>query len=183
AAATRVLSYWRNRVPDALDLLRKQARDTHPRVRLEAVRAASWFDDPEAIEVALIVGEEARGQDIDYTRKETLPAPTTIATKAIKEGKKVKFTTRAGERFMVKLVSTDILVKLDKSEVVNRELLFRKGVREEYRLDALTSLAKSLKKDEVEVLLEAIRKHDTEEAQDESVAFDLARLLTARRQK
>ena len=53
AAATRVLCYWRDRVPEALELLKKQAADEHPRVRLEAVRAASFFTAPEAIEVAL----------------------------------------------------------------------------------------------------------------------------------
>ena len=53
AAATRVLCYWRDRVPDALELLKKQAADEHPRVRLEAVRAASFFTVPEAIEVLL----------------------------------------------------------------------------------------------------------------------------------
>src|SRR5262249_39193884 len=48
AAATRVLCYWRDRVPEALDLLRKLAADESPRVRLEAVRAASFFTSPEA---------------------------------------------------------------------------------------------------------------------------------------
>src|SRR5262249_39151238 len=51
AAATRVLSYWHDRVPDALDLLRKLAADPEPRVRLEAVRAASFLSVPEAVEV------------------------------------------------------------------------------------------------------------------------------------
>ena len=46
AAATRVLCYWRDRVPDALELLRKLAADPAPRVRLEAVRAASFFRFP-----------------------------------------------------------------------------------------------------------------------------------------
>src|SRR5262249_18717263 len=54
AAATRVLCYWRDRVPQALELLKKQAADKHPRVRLEAVRAASFFKEPEAVEVALV---------------------------------------------------------------------------------------------------------------------------------
>ena len=56
AAATRVLCYWRDRVPDALDLLKKLAADAYPRVRLEAVRAASFFTVPEAIEVAPDLG-------------------------------------------------------------------------------------------------------------------------------
>ena len=36
AAATRVLCYWRDRVSDPLELLRKQVNDENPRVRLEA---------------------------------------------------------------------------------------------------------------------------------------------------
>ncbi len=53
AAATRVLCYWRDRVPNALALLKTQATDEHPAVRLEAVRAASFFQSNEAAEVAL----------------------------------------------------------------------------------------------------------------------------------
>ncbi|HSI37147.1 MAG TPA: HEAT repeat domain-containing protein, partial [Tepidisphaeraceae bacterium] len=53
AAGTRVLCYWRDRVAKPLDLLKKLAVDDHPRVRLEAVRACSYFTDAAAIEVAL----------------------------------------------------------------------------------------------------------------------------------
>ena len=59
AAATRVLCYWRDRVPDALELLKKLAADPYPRVRLEAVRAASFFTVPEAVEVAVDLGRAA----------------------------------------------------------------------------------------------------------------------------
>ena len=53
AQAVRVLCYWRDRVPDALALLKPAAEDENPRVRLEAVRAASFFngkDVPEAFD-------------------------------------------------------------------------------------------------------------------------------------
>ena len=43
-----MLCYWRDRVPDALERLKKLAADPYPRVRLEAVRAASFFTVPEA---------------------------------------------------------------------------------------------------------------------------------------
>ena len=39
AAATRVLCYWRDRVKDPLTLLKVQATDENPRVRLETIRA------------------------------------------------------------------------------------------------------------------------------------------------
>jgi hypothetical protein len=53
AAATRVLCYWRDRIPNPLALLKVQANDEHPAVRLEAVRAASFFQSAEAALVAL----------------------------------------------------------------------------------------------------------------------------------
>lgn len=56
AAATRVLCHWRDRVDGPLELLRVQVADEHPRVRLEAVRAASFFEGPQvarALEVAM----------------------------------------------------------------------------------------------------------------------------------
>jgi glucose/arabinose dehydrogenase len=53
AAATRVLCYWRDRVANPLELLKVQVNDGHPAVRLEAVRAASFFQTSEAAAVAL----------------------------------------------------------------------------------------------------------------------------------
>lgn len=45
AAATRVLSYWRQRVEGSTAMLVDLALDPEPRVRLEAVRAASFYAD------------------------------------------------------------------------------------------------------------------------------------------
>src|SRR5207302_264487 len=53
AAATRVLCYWRDRVKEPLELLHTQIKDAHPRVRLEAIRALSFFGDERALNVAL----------------------------------------------------------------------------------------------------------------------------------
>lgn len=56
AQAVRVLGYWRDRVPGALDLLDSVALDPHPRVRLEVVRVCSFFRDgdaPRALGIAL----------------------------------------------------------------------------------------------------------------------------------
>ncbi|MEM7519355.1 MAG: HEAT repeat domain-containing protein, partial [Planctomycetota bacterium] len=52
AAATRVLRYQRRGIPDALDRLERSARDENPRVRLEAVIAASHFEEARAASVA-----------------------------------------------------------------------------------------------------------------------------------
>jgi len=67
AAATRVLCYWRDRVQDPLALLEGQAQDESPRVRLEAVRACSFFKTAKAAEVALtVLDKEADPEKPDY---------------------------------------------------------------------------------------------------------------------
>jgi len=74
AGATRVLCYWRDRVGDALELLRKQVNDEHPRVRLEAIRALSFFDGAAAAkaqEIALESLVHPQDEYLEYTLNET----------------------------------------------------------------------------------------------------------------
>ena len=67
AAATRVLCYWRDRITDPLALLEVQAKDDNPRVRLEAVRACSFFKTAKAAEVALaVLDKESDPNKPDY---------------------------------------------------------------------------------------------------------------------
>ncbi|MFO1512013.1 MAG: PVC-type heme-binding CxxCH protein [Verrucomicrobiota bacterium] len=67
AAATRVLCYWRDRVNDPLGLLAVQVNDESPRVRLEAVRACSFFKTAKAAEVAVaVLDKEANPEKPDY---------------------------------------------------------------------------------------------------------------------
>lgn len=72
AAATRVLCYWRDRVQNPLGLLRKQINDNQPRVRLEAIRALSFFHEEEALAVALELLTHPEDQYLRYTFNETL---------------------------------------------------------------------------------------------------------------
>src|SRR6185312_11791290 len=72
AAATRVLCYWRDRVQDPVALLKVQAKDEHPRVRLEAVRACSFFTTPQAADVALDVLNQPMDKYLQYTLDETM---------------------------------------------------------------------------------------------------------------
>jgi glucose/arabinose dehydrogenase/lysophospholipase L1-like esterase len=72
AAATRVLCYWRDRVNDPIALLKAQAGDEHPRVRLEAVRAASFFNSVAAAEAALESLKHPQDDYLKYTLEETM---------------------------------------------------------------------------------------------------------------
>lgn len=72
AAATRVLCYWRDRVEKPLELLKKQVNDEHPRVRLEAIRALSFFHSTEAQDIAFESLAHPTDDYLDYTFQETL---------------------------------------------------------------------------------------------------------------
>ena len=80
AQAVRVLCYWRDRVPGALDLVGTAMKDDAPRVRLEGVRALSFFrgnDTMKAIESAKLVSAE-KDYYIDYCFKETMKQLTSL---------------------------------------------------------------------------------------------------------
>jgi len=53
AAATRVIGHWYDHIPAVLDLLDRRVHDSHPRMRLEAVRVLGGLSDPRAILAAL----------------------------------------------------------------------------------------------------------------------------------
>ncbi len=187
AAATRVLCYWRDRVPDALHLLKQQAADSHPRVRLEAIRATSFFTVPEAVEVVLIAAEKPTDVYLDYVRGETMRALDAVIKAAIASGTQVNVTSEAGARMFLAGLSVDQLLKMQRTRAIDRELLFRKGVRDEDRKAALADLAKQGGKPAMRVLIDAMLQHESTAsgsrpgtgAADESVTFDLIRLLTA----
>ena len=72
AAATRVLCYSRDRIANPLALLKVQANDEHPAVRLEAVRAASFFQSAEAAKVALESLNHPQDRFLAYTLDQTM---------------------------------------------------------------------------------------------------------------
>ena len=72
AAATRVLCAWRDRVEKPLELLRAQVNDDNPRVRLEAVRACSYFQTGDAAEIALQSLNKPQDYYLKYALDETM---------------------------------------------------------------------------------------------------------------
>ncbi len=67
AAAARVLCYWRDRIANPLALLKGLANDPHPAVRLEAVRATSFFQTTEAAKIALESLNHPQDRFLEYT--------------------------------------------------------------------------------------------------------------------
>ena len=71
AAAARVVGAWADRLPDPYPLLAKLAGDADPRVRLEAVLAASRLPTPRALDVALLALDQPADPLVDFAIKRT----------------------------------------------------------------------------------------------------------------
>ena len=118
---------------------------------------------------------------LDYTRAETMKALEPYWKKAVALGQPIHFTSSAGARYFLRNVTTDDLLKMKRDRAVDLELLFRRGVRDEFRRGALADLARVDKKDALVVLIDAIQSQDEQKGnQEEGVVFDLVRLLTDR---
>ncbi len=73
AAAVRVLSFWTDELQNPLELIRARIDDSHPRVRLEAVRSLTFLPPEEdVIEVALGVLEYDVDDYLQYTLDEAM---------------------------------------------------------------------------------------------------------------
>jgi putative heme-binding domain-containing protein len=181
AAATRVLCYWRDRVSDPLGRLRKLASDPAPRVRLEAVRAASFLNVPEAVEVPVIAAEQPSDEYLDFVRKETFKTLEPVWNRALADGGNLAFTTEAGRRHLLRAIDNSQLVQRERTRPVCVEMLRRPGLLDEDRRDAARVLALLDHKSEITIVMDAINALDATEAQpDASLLFDLARLLSGR---
>ncbi|HEV3021155.1 MAG TPA: PVC-type heme-binding CxxCH protein, partial [Pirellulales bacterium] len=179
AAATRVLCYWRDRVADPLALLRVQADDAYPRVRLEAVRACSFFDDARAAEVALLALKHPMDYYLSYTLGETMRQLQPHWKKAVQEGTAIAADNPAGIDYLLQSVTTAELTKLPRTPLVYQALLSRDQVAPEYRQEALRGLAKHNRTDVATELLAAFSRIDQADVpQSDAILYDLAHVLT-----
>lgn len=80
AQAVRVLCYWRDRVPGAIDIVGKAMQDQAPRVRLEALRALSFFKGPDATKAIDFAKVAFADKDyyMDYCFRETMKQLTSL---------------------------------------------------------------------------------------------------------
>jgi glucose/arabinose dehydrogenase/uncharacterized cupredoxin-like copper-binding protein len=199
AAATRVLCAWRDRIPNAIELLLLQARDEHPRVRLEAVRAASWFAAPsigttdytdhtdktaaaesrsvpsvssavQPSDVALEVLNHPMDYYLDYTLGETMRV-LDVDVKSLKNPAAIAYVTN-------RLTDGELAAAPDVEPILQARLE-REGFDPVKREAAITRLLDLRKQDRVTVITDAMNRLDTRGATAESAVLELGRLLLA----
>jgi glucose/arabinose dehydrogenase/azurin/HEAT repeat protein len=171
AAAVRVLGYWRDRVVDPLALLRVAANDDVPRVRLEAVRVASFFDGREALEVACEILQYDTDYYLDYTFNETMrvlqPPPQDLF---------VPDHPRARQRMLSRLSNADLLLAPE-LEPVWVERLERPGIEAADRVAALDALASHRQSNRIEQAFQILKALD--QRAEPAAAPDLGLILAA----
>ncbi|MFO0947447.1 MAG: PVC-type heme-binding CxxCH protein [Planctomycetota bacterium] len=159
AAATRVLSYWLNRVANPRERLAKLVRDSHPRVRLEAVRALAEMPSMESFELVLEVLDQPMDPFLEYAVKLTARelAPQWLAGfPAIAPGLS---KDQAAKRWTFALLALDS----PKASAPLLELWRNGVVADDDRDKVLASIAKFGQPDELRVILDQLANASPEE--------------------
>ncbi len=159
AAAGRVLCYWRDRVPDALESFRPLAEDENARVRLEAIRDMSFFNNAEAANIALLALKHPTDYYIDYTLKETIRQLEPYWRKSVADGKPIATDNSAGFNYLVHSISTAELLKMPHTAAVELAILTRPDAQDQDRMVALLALEKSENTNRVGILLDEIESN------------------------
>ena len=181
AAGMRVLSSIVDRVPNSLDLVRRGAADESPRVRLEALRTATYLRVPEAVEALAIVEEFPSDRQMDYVRKESARVLDPEFKKAREAKQPIAFVTDAGKKYLYRSMTNDELAQEPRSTPVYREMLLRNGLDERVRMEAVEALAKADQSSVVKVVSDALATLDKKEGEvDSNTVFDLIRVLLGR---
>lgn len=170
AQAVRVLCYWRDRIPDALDILKKAVADEAPRVRLEAVRALSFFngrDAERAQDIAFEVEKMPMDYYLDYCYKETMKQLQTLALPK----DPVKLAA------VLTKMSDDDLKGRPNIEAVLEARLQRKSYDAAYRSQVVSDLADLRKRSRIDEMIAAFERLDAKG--DDAAANELVKVLAA----
>lgn len=155
-AATKVLANWKERIPDALQLMQSRVNDASARVRLEAIVALSHFTGEKAVVVASDVFKYPTDYYLDYAINETFNYLKPVWLSAFKTNENFlnknlsaasKLLLRAGESELLQLSQSDLLLNV---------LLMHPGTGLKTKENALKEIAGRSGKKPVEVILDAI---------------------------
>src|SRR5690606_2325532 len=126
--ATMVLCDWRDQIGDTLSLLRQLAEDSHPQVRLQAVRAASFIHDIQAVEAALSALNHPTDPFIEYVLDQTLRQLEPVWHAALRQGRTILPEHPPAMGRLLSRVNDEMLLALPRQEAVHRAILLRGSV-------------------------------------------------------
>jgi putative heme-binding domain-containing protein len=160
AAAVQSLRSAHRELTTALEKLRAAASDDDPRVRLEAVVAASDFDEVAAARVVLEAMRKPTDRFLDYAISESMRALEPLWKKALAEGVLDVHDNPGAAAFLVAHANDAELAKLPRIEPVLAALITRHATTEEQRRAALGELAALRKSTVAAEIVRAMREVD-----------------------
>lgn len=172
AAATRVLCYARDRIANPLAMVKMQANDPHPAVRLEAVRAASFFQSADAALAALESLNHPQDRFLTHTLDQAMNTLDRFVQTAPQDNApRILFETspRAIE-YQLSRLSNERLVLVTRNDTdvkyrpVHLAILTRRAMARAARAEALAALVKIDRSTPTAVLLAALAKVTDDEA-------------------
>lgn len=140
AAAIRTLGHWANSVDGWEPTLVAAASDPSPLVRAEAIKSAVEFTGPAAAEVVF----QAASQEMDPELTRLLQYAQgqidvdTMIAEAIRAGRKL---SPAATTYALEKASSELLLKLERTDEVYTAILSRGGIAPKFREEALSVLA------------------------------------------
>ncbi len=162
AAATKVLREWHPQIKNVGSLLIQLASDENPRVRAQAVVAATYYQGPDAAEV--VFAAERLPQDLQLTadlkQARNILKVDQYIREAITNNHKL---SKPAQLYMLKNASVNELVKLEPSEAVYLAILSRQNVPAQHLRYALGGLAKLQKTSDLDLLMKLIGDLDAKE--------------------
>lgn len=181
AAATKMLLYWRDRIPGSLEMMRARVNDESARVRIEAVVALSYFNTEQAVMAAVDVLKYPTDYYLDYATQETFRFLKPIWLAGMKQGKSFTQNSKQADLYLLKLASAQELVSLPQTSEVLSTMLTRSDMDGKKKQEALHQLAQVQKTGKVKVLLHAIGEEEKSRKGDkQSMGLgELVKLLLA----
>ena len=170
AAGVRALREWFDQIPAGGRFLLAAANDPHPRVRAEAVVAATYFDGPEAAQTIFAVESHSTDQQLDFNLNE--------ARQQIKIDDFIKSAIASGEKlspgamaFALKNASVNDLLKLPPTERTFLAILARAEVSNGALDQSLQGLANLREISEVDLALDLVEEFDAKDHTDQLLAI------------
>lgn len=99
SAAVHTVANEMLRFDSALDVFRQAIKDEHPRVRLEAIRALSFVQTYEALEIVLQVVDQPLDYWLEYTLEHTLQALKKFGEEADDQGELLANSSEAARKY------------------------------------------------------------------------------------
>lgn len=160
ASATKILRYWNDRIPNALELMSKRINDESPRVRLEAIVALSHLQGKKVVTIAVDVLKYPTDYYLDYAINETFNYLKPIWLTEFKQNENFLTDNPVAASSLLSHANENELMQLPQNKTVLNAILGHHEIRKEVKEQAVLTLAKQTNKKPVEIILDILQSHN-----------------------